>query len=76
MKNRCENCKFWNPETYTEEDDGVDFGIGLCIRFPPTISKDEGLEYGHEDGNLGKEAFFPVTPHNAYCGEHQKKGRS
>ena len=71
MKERCENCRFWRPDiTAHMEEDEVTL-TGLCQRFPPSLSRDEGLDYGFEDGVLGKEAFFPVTTHNAWCGEHQ-----
>ncbi len=70
MKDRCENCRFWRQE---EPNEASGYGVGLCLRFPPTISKDEGLEFGFEDDVLGKEAFFPMTAHNAWCGEHQPK---
>ena len=73
-KDRCENCTFWRKEDFPEGIlESIDFGIGLCLRFPPTISRNEGLEYGWEDGVLGKEAFFPATSHNARCGEYKPK---
>lgn len=76
VKDRCENCRCWRPEQFAlEEIKETGFGVGLCVRFPPTISSQEGLEYGLEDGVLGKEAFFPVTAHNAYCYEHKPKGK-
>ena len=80
MKDRCENCRFWRAETFPNSEfsypdviEGPNRGTGLCLRFPPTISKDAGLEFGFEDDVLGKEAFFPMTAHNAWCGEHQPK---
>ena len=77
-KDRCENCAFWRREDFPDDAvavplEPIDFGIGLCLRFPPSILKSEGLEYGWEDGVLGKEAFFPMTQHNAWCGEHKRK---
>ena len=71
MKDRCENCLFWKPEDFPGEPE--DFGIGLCLRFPPVLSKDEALETAFDDGFLGKEAFFPITQHNISCGEHKPK---
>ena len=73
MKDRCENCRFWKPEDFLDRVEDPAYGIGLCTRYPPVISTPEGLEYHFEDDIRGKEASFPVTPHNLSCGEHRPK---
>lgn len=73
MKTRCENCRFWKQDVFPGDTQDATPMVGLCTRYPPIISVPEGLEFGFEDGILGKEAFFPATPHNLLCGEHKPK---
>ena len=71
LKDRCENCKFWKHAEFPNDEVDVDFDIGICVRFPPTLSMDEGLEYEIEEGILGKEALFPITKPNVWCGKYK-----
>lgn len=71
LKDRCENCKFWRQSEFSTDAADFDFDVGICVRFPPIISMEEGLEYEIEEGTFGKEALFPTTKSNVWCGEHQ-----
>ena len=58
---RCETCRFWSYWSHYDEFRSA----GSCRRYPPVINNYQDDEHGE------KEAHFPVTGMDDWCGEWQ-----
>lgn len=87
MKDRCEQCRFWQPLVPAEIDGAGfegdrnyivdDHGDGICRRLPPIGQRSDGpvLSEGREPANASDAALWaqwPVTIGDLdWCGEFQ-----
>ena len=69
---RCETCRFWlfwthSRSTFRDADDKDPVPLGVCRRYPPTVT--EKIDY--DEGTWGINASPPETQGDDWCGEYK-----